>query len=168
MNSSSMKARLSNPVRDHVLGFIASYFAAVAACAVMLTAISLSTAFFDAGGASLPAHPLTGALTFVLSLFWFGLAATILALPSVIVGYPLAVFTARRLRRPGRTALAGAVLGPIVGTAAALCFFSLKSGFAPTSWVEQATFLIPTASAAGAAIGWTTGTLESRRQIRAT
>lgn len=168
IDRSSMKGHLSNPVRNHVLGFIASYFTTIAACAVVLTAMSLGTASFAAGGASLPAHSLTGALTSVLLLFWFGLAATILALPSVIVGYPLAVVTARRLRRPGHTALAGAALGPIVGTAAALCFFSLESGLAPTSWVEQATFLVPTASAAGAAIGWTTGTLESRRQMRAT
>tara|TARA_B100000678_G_scaffold233333_1_gene202329 strand:- start:377 stop:823 length:447 start_codon:yes stop_codon:yes gene_type:complete len=147
---------------------IASYLAAISACAVMLTAMSLSTAFFESGDSNLPSHPITGVLTVILMAFWFALAAAILALPGVIIGYPLAVFAARRLRGPGRTALAGAALGPFVGSAATLSFFFIRGGLAPTSWVEQAMFLVPVTSAAGAAMGWITCALEARRLLRAT
>jgi hypothetical protein len=145
-------------VRHHLAGFTVAYCAAIGACAATLTiAVLVRMATED-----VPLDRITLVIGIVMGLVWGTIGAGILAAPAIVAGYPVCVLVARSLRSRTRTAIAGGILGPIIGTGVTLALAHLQSGLGVTSWTELALFLTPPAIVAGAAMGWTVATRERR------
>lgn len=136
--------------RHHIGGLLASYCAAALACGTATTIKVLVFSDIE----PLPPDALGIALTVVLSMFWFTVAAALFVLPAALVGYPIAIVIVRRGAGLPVMIASGALLGPTIGSFATLGCVSLLAGSGPASWLASAEFLAPAASAGGAAMAW--------------
>lgn len=141
---------------SHLRNLSISYFVAVAASTITLALKATALLLLE------PGYDVTAALPFAVILFlvWFGIAALLFVAPAIIIAYPLALIVARLLKRPMHTALAGACLGPFVGSAVTVGFLHLVEGTSYISLMDQMIFLAPAASVSGASIGWVVAKLD--------
>lgn len=141
----------------HLRNLFISYVVAVAASAITLSVLATTILLFD------PTYDAKATLPFaaILSLIWFGMAALLFVAPAIIVAYPIAILVSRRLIKPLHTAIAGACMGPVLGSAATLVAMRLlDDGPSYNSWLNQMAFLAPAAAVSGGAIGWTVAKLD--------
>jgi hypothetical protein len=161
---SSERRRRSSPIVGalwhHLVGIVS---ASGAACAAAGTAETFILVVKDQPQA-LPEQVLLAAVAIAFTLVALTIGAAVLTLPAVMVCYPIAVLVARRLQSGVRTVVAGALLGPVVGTAATITYQSLFiPGPSPVPLLEQVRFLTIPAICVGATMGWVVTTLERRR-----
>ena len=130
--------------------FVVSYVAAVVASTAALDAMALVYGITQADGWRKIALVIPNA---IFATMWFGIGASLFAIPAVIAGHPLALVVARRMPSARATAAVGAVAGPLVG-----CALLLLAGYGDDSPLdstfEQTLFLAVPAIAAGGAVGW--------------